>query len=48
MDQLRHLVNYMSEYMYSVWDNYVLFDERTVMNSIEFEQLIAGEEALVV
>lgn len=26
LEQLKFLVNYLSEYMYSLWDNYILYD----------------------
>jgi hypothetical protein len=35
--ELRKLINYLNEHMYSLWDNYVLFDERTVAHCIELE-----------
>ena len=33
--------------MYTLWDNYILFDERTVSNSISFEEMVIREEGLL-
>lgn len=47
LEQLKLLVNYLSEYMFTLWDNYILYDERTVSSSIQFEEEITAEEALL-
>jgi hypothetical protein len=44
---LKLLTNFLTEYLYTLWDNYVLFDERTVSNSIELEEMVVIEEGVL-
>ena len=37
LSKLRNLISYINEHMFNLWDNYMLFDQRTVGSTVECE-----------
>ena len=47
LGKLRKLINYLNEHMFTLWDNYMMLDQRTVSSTVESEGKMLEDEQLL-